>query len=80
VIGTRLSGTPEIIEDGVTGLVVPPGDVAALAEAMARLAADPALRERMAAAGSQRVARLFTVPAMVEGTLAAYRKAMGDGR
>jgi glycosyltransferase involved in cell wall biosynthesis len=76
VIGTRLSGAPEIIEDGVTGLIVPPGDVAALAEAMCTLAGDAALRQRMGAAASARVGRLFTIPAMVEGTLATYRRAL----
>src|SRR5262249_51878492 len=83
VIGTRLSGTPEIVEEGVTGLIVPPGDAPALAGAMDRLAADPELRWRMGEAGADRVRRLFTIPAMVEGTLATYRQAIeavGKGR
>jgi glycosyltransferase involved in cell wall biosynthesis len=76
VIGTRLSGVPEIIEDGVTGLIGPPGDVAALAKAMQTLARDPDLRQRMGAAASARIGRLFTIPAMVEGTLATYRRVL----
>jgi glycosyltransferase involved in cell wall biosynthesis len=80
VIGTRLSGTPEIVEEGVTGLVVPPGDVAALAEAMKRLAEDEALRTQMGAAGIERVSRLFTISAMVEGTLAVYNRAAASRR
>jgi glycosyltransferase involved in cell wall biosynthesis len=80
VIGTRLSGTPEIVEEDVTGLIVPPGDVPALAGAMQRLAGDPELRHRMGAAAAARVARQFTVPAMVEGTLAAYHRALAQAR
>jgi glycosyltransferase involved in cell wall biosynthesis len=76
VIGTRLSGTPEIVEEGVTGLIVPPGDAGALADAMLRLAGDPGMRRRMGTAAAERVSRLFTIPAMVEGTLAAYRRAI----
>jgi glycosyltransferase involved in cell wall biosynthesis len=79
VIGTRLSGAPEIIEQGVTGLIVPPGNVADLAEAMLRLGRDADLRERMGAAAAERVRRLFTIPAMLEGTLATYRKVIGIG-
>ena len=75
VIGTRLSGTPEIIDDGGTGMIVPPGDAMALAEAMLDLGCDPELRERLGAAGAGRVRCCFTIPAMVEGTLAVYRRA-----
>jgi glycosyltransferase involved in cell wall biosynthesis len=80
VIGTQLSGIPEIIEDGVTGLIVPPGDALALAEALLCLASEPELRERMGAAASERVGRLFTIPAMVEGTLEVYRRAQRQRR
>jgi glycosyltransferase involved in cell wall biosynthesis len=78
VIGTRLSGSPEIVDDGVTGLIVPSGDVAGLAEAMHRLAEDADLRERMGAAGTERISRLFSVPSMVEGTVATYRRALKE--
>jgi glycosyltransferase involved in cell wall biosynthesis len=76
VIGTRLSGTPEIVEEGATGFIVPPGDVSALAEAMRCLASDAQLRYRMGETARERVSRLFTIPAMVEGTLATYRRAL----
>jgi len=59
VISTRLSGIPEIIADGETGYVVPPGDSTALAAAIDRVLADPAHARRMGAAGRARAERLF---------------------
>jgi glycosyltransferase involved in cell wall biosynthesis len=78
VIGSDMGGIAEVIQHQETGLVVPPGDVRALADAMLRLGGDPDLRARMGAAGRERVRRLFTIPAMVEGTLATYRQALRD--
>jgi glycosyltransferase involved in cell wall biosynthesis len=53
-VGTRVGGIPEVIEDEVNGLLVPPGDPAALASALRRLASDRVLRERMARAAGER--------------------------
>ncbi|MEI9988226.1 MAG: glycosyltransferase family 4 protein [Aliidongia sp.] len=58
-LSTRVSAVPELIEDGVTGLLVEPGNVAALSAALARLIGDPALRRRLGVAGAARVARDF---------------------
>ena len=58
-IATDLAGIPELIEDGVTGLLVPPADPKALAAALGRLAGDPALRERLGLAGERRVRAEF---------------------
>jgi glycosyltransferase involved in cell wall biosynthesis len=58
VIGTSHGGHIDMIVDGDNGLLVPPGDVDALASAMQRLSADPDLRRRMGAAARER-ARLF---------------------
>jgi glycosyltransferase involved in cell wall biosynthesis len=60
VIGTEPGGHSDMILDGETGLLVPAGEVPALAEAMRRLIADPELRARLGAAGRVR-SRLFTV-------------------
>ena len=58
-LSTFVSAIPELIEDGVTGRLVRPGDAAALAEAMAGLIHDPALRQRLGKAGQNRVAAEF---------------------
>lgn len=55
VIATQIAGVPELVEDGVTGLIVPPGDVVALEAAISRLLSDPDLRARMGAAGRAKV-------------------------
>jgi glycosyltransferase involved in cell wall biosynthesis len=54
VVATHVGGSGEIIRDGDTGRLVPPGDAPALAAALRRLAGDAALRERLAAAGHER--------------------------
>ncbi|MET0460836.1 MAG: glycosyltransferase, partial [Ilumatobacteraceae bacterium] len=59
VVSTRVSGIPELVTDGCDGLLVAPDDAAGLAAALARLAADPALRARLAAAGRRTVAARF---------------------
>ncbi len=55
VIATNVGGVTELVIDGETGLVVPPGDAAALADAVARLADDPALRRRLGDAAARKV-------------------------
>lgn len=59
VISTRTSGIPELVEDGVTGLLVPPEDPVALADALQRLAGDPELARRMGRNGREKVLREF---------------------
>lgn len=58
-VSTDVSGVPELIEDGKTGLLVPPEDAAALTEALRRAATDPELRERMGRNGERRVREHF---------------------
>jgi glycosyltransferase involved in cell wall biosynthesis len=73
VVGTRAGGIPEAVDDGVTGVLVPPGHSEALGDAIVRLLQDAPARARMGAAGRARVAEHFGVDRLVEGTLAAYR-------
>jgi len=78
VVGTSAGGIPEIVEDGVTGLIVPPRDPQALAAAITRLLADEQLRARMGAAGLARVRERFTVDRMIEGTLRVYERVLAQ--
>lgn len=71
VIATRTGAPSDLIEDGVSGLYVPPGDVAALREAIARLLADPASAQRMGAAARARVEGEFNLHAYVARLRAA---------
>jgi glycosyltransferase involved in cell wall biosynthesis len=73
VVGTDIAGVGEQVLHGVTGLLVPPGHPEALADAIGRLMADPALRMRMGAAGRQRVLENFSTERCVQGTLDVYR-------
>jgi glycosyltransferase involved in cell wall biosynthesis/Ser/Thr protein kinase RdoA (MazF antagonist) len=61
VVSTRISGIPELVEDGVSGLLVAPADDGALAGALARLCADAALRARMGERGREKVLAEFTL-------------------
>jgi glycosyltransferase involved in cell wall biosynthesis len=72
IVATSAGGIPELVEDGVNGLVVPPRDAPALARAIVRALEDNALRQRMADAGFARVCERFTVERMVAGTADAY--------
>ena len=58
IVAFRVGGIPEIVEDGVTGILVDPGDVQGLAEAIARVAADPQWRVAAGAAARRRVEEL----------------------
>ncbi len=78
VIASRVGGTPEAVEEGKTGLLVPPQDPDALAEAMHRILSDPALAEAMGRAGRERVERLFTVERMAQEIAAIYREGRGE--
>ena len=71
-------GIPEIIEDGVTGWLVPPRDPARLARAVLAALGDRETARRTAAAGREKVLRGFTADAMVEGTLRVYRELLKD--
>jgi glycosyltransferase involved in cell wall biosynthesis len=70
VVATRSGGPDEIVEDGISGLLVPPGDADALAEAIDHLRSDQALASRLAVNGVERVRRMYTLGTM----LTAYER------
>ena len=74
IVATSAGGIPEVVADGETGILVPPRDHAALAEAIIRLLADTGLREGMGAAGLARVRRQFSAEVMGQNTLRAYQR------
>jgi glycosyltransferase involved in cell wall biosynthesis len=59
VVASRISGVPELVEHGRSGLLTPPGDARAIAEALERLARSPALRRRLGRAGRATVVEHF---------------------
>ncbi len=75
VIGPRVGGVPDVIEDGVTGLVVSPGDAVPVAEAIVRLLGDPELRRKMGAAARERALRLYAADRLIADIAALYREA-----
>lgn len=70
-ISTAVSAIPELIIDGETGVLVPPGDSAALSKAIAHLASDPDARARLATAGSERVRTSFDLNVGIEAIATA---------
>jgi glycosyltransferase involved in cell wall biosynthesis len=80
IVATRAGGIPEVVEEGVTGLLVPPADAALLAERIVTLLKNDALRHRMGEAALARVREWFSVDRMIGATLAAYGVARGRRR
>ncbi len=70
-IAFSVGGIPELVVDGETGVLVPPGDVGAFARAIERLVTDSTLRESLAQSGPSRAA-LFSVDRMISGTRSVY--------
>jgi len=65
-IATNIAGIPELIEQGVTGLIVPPETPAELAQAMSKLIRDPARRAALGAAGERRVRDCFSMTSGID--------------
>jgi colanic acid/amylovoran biosynthesis glycosyltransferase len=76
VVATAVGGLADAVEDGVTGLLVPPRDPAALRAALERLLADGELRRRLGAAARKAACDSFSWQVSTERTLAAYRDAL----
>ena len=73
-VATRVGGIPEVVEDGVSGLLVPPGDAAGLARAVEALIADPTRRAAMGAAARRRAMDRFSADVIVPRYEAIYRR------
>lgn len=78
VVASRLGGLPEAVEEGTTGLLVPPGDPAALAAAIAALLSDPRRARALGEAGRRRVEGEFRAAAMTRRIEAIYDTAMSQ--
>jgi len=77
IVATRAGGIPEIVQDGVTGVLVDPRDHKAMAREIVGLLRDESRRTRMGDEGRVRVGELFTVERMVAQTAAAYERVVG---
>jgi glycosyltransferase involved in cell wall biosynthesis len=76
VVASDLAGCRAVVEDGMSGLIVPLQNAPALADALEKLLRDPALRRRMGAAGRERFLRYFTHSIINRQTLEVYRRMM----
>jgi glycosyltransferase involved in cell wall biosynthesis len=79
VVATRVGGLPGLVEDESTGLLVPPDDVPALAQAIVRLLETPGLAARLGARGRVRALAEFSLERMAERVDAFYCRALGPG-
>jgi glycosyltransferase involved in cell wall biosynthesis len=77
VVATRAGGIPELVQDGVTGVLVEPRDHKAMAREIVRLLRNEPLRTEMGDAGRVRVGERFTVERMVAGTADVYERVAG---
>jgi rhamnosyl/mannosyltransferase len=73
VVGSEIGGIPYIIQPDVTGLLVPPGDVPALAAACRRILVDGALADRLGAAGRRRAVERYAWPTLTDRYLEIFR-------
>jgi glycosyltransferase involved in cell wall biosynthesis len=75
-IGTTSGGAAEVIEDGVTGLIVPPDNPAQLAQAMLKILEDADMAKEMGRRAKQRVSEIFTAQRMVEAIESVYHEVL----
>ncbi|NIW23301.1 MAG: glycosyltransferase [Gammaproteobacteria bacterium] len=78
VVAAAAGGVPDIIDNGRTGLLIPPDDEAALAAAIVRILDDEPLRAGIVEHGREKVEREFSIARMVRGNLAVYREVLGS--
>ena len=80
VVATRVGGTEEVVDDQETGLLVPAGDLEALAQAMHSLLRDPERAARMGRVGARTARRRFSLEAQAEATVDLWRRVMATRR
>lgn len=80
IVATEAGGIPEVVQDGITGFLVPPRDHHAMAEAIVKLLRDEPLRKRMGDAGLSLAYAKFSADRMVRETLHAYERALARHR
>lgn len=80
VVASNIGGIPELVRDGVTGMLVPAGEPRALAEALEHLVDRPDVGAAYGAAGREVVSKNFTLDQKVEKTLAIYEALLSRGR
>ncbi len=80
VVASSVGGVPELIQDGITGWFVPPGDVDALASRLRLLLSNPQMRHSMGAAGYTRVRDHFSAAQMTEGFTQLYDELLNETR
>src|SRR5205085_744278 len=78
VVATRVGGVPDVVEEGEDGFLVDPGATDELADRLAQLARDPALRERMGKAGRARVLPRYAVERLVDDVDRLYRSLLSE--
>ena len=76
VVTTGVGGLADAIEDGVTGVVVPPGDVTALRAALIGLLSDRGLRDRLGSAAREKARASFAWPTATAATIGVYERAI----
>lgn len=74
IVATRAGGIPDVVRDGVNGILLPPKDTAALARAVIELLRDPERAQALGAAGRDLIEREFSIDAMVESYLRVYQR------
>jgi glycosyltransferase involved in cell wall biosynthesis len=78
VVATRVGGVPDVVRDDVDGFLVEPGDIDAMADRLARLAADPPLRHRMGEAGRASVHERYSVERLLDDVDRLYRRLLAE--
>lgn len=80
VIATNIGGSLDQVDPEITGLLIPPADVEALADAIERLIKNPVMRQRMVVEGPQRVEKLFDLSKMTRKLESVFKKLLDDNR